>query len=577
MKIAKLAARRTALRATVGSIASPLSVDADAGVIRGAAVACIGPAAGHGFELDRTTLEKLAELGNAAGPDGVKSHLSHPEAKPDGTLSDQVGAIIGRCQNFRLDGDTLRCDLAIGDYAANMPGLGNVRGYLLGIAQDDPAAIGLSAVMEFDVEDIADGSGMPMGLVARPTDLYQIDLVGQGAATPRGLLAAAVTVDDGADPVTQADPASPAPASSPIKSAMAVVIAKGRDLLEKLRAIVDAYAADDSQTALDVFEAALPSTKMMLDACRGCIDQCNAVRAGSVMDEATTTTAIAIGRSMEVISDEITDVRAILAPLRYGASPFSYSAEILLNVLESVESVCGDLLRAARIVANWTAFMAMHRRADELLRDTDPPELRRLTMRAVGLLEKKSDKAAQAMAELASRYPDQAARVRLLYPQAFQTPASRESKELKHVAAMFIAGRLRGVKFLDDGASGLKVEGGDPVSDHPKVWDPFLPMVQFHLQRIAKLELKFAAESDPERQEAIARCILLLDPCHPEAPRQTEPALLLRGLRAMGFNVTLKPDGALDIAGDPDVETLVDDALMARIKNNLPQIVNLVS
>src|SRR5207244_3247087 len=132
--------KTAALRASVESFAkSPaLSVDEGAGLIRGAALMKIGEARGWGFLIDAMTLKQVAGLINSADG-GVKMRFKHPDM-----AADDLGDVIGKVKNARIVGDTLRGDVALGDYATVLPGLGDVRSYLLKRAMSDPSGLGLS-------------------------------------------------------------------------------------------------------------------------------------------------------------------------------------------------------------------------------------------------------------------------------------------------------------------------------------------------------------------------------------------------------------------------------------------------
>ncbi len=195
LKRASLEAVVASLRASVSSsLTSTVVVDEAAGTILGANVMSIGPARGHGWSIDTKTLSQVASLINSQ-PDGVKIRFTHPEATVDEdgriiAFADDLGSVIGRLRNARVEGDSVRGDIYLGDYAAVLPGQGDVRSYLLKRAKQDPAGLGLSAVIGCDVEPVINLSGQPTDLVARVFTVDAVDFVGEGAATPNGLLAA---------------------------------------------------------------------------------------------------------------------------------------------------------------------------------------------------------------------------------------------------------------------------------------------------------------------------------------------------------------------------------------------------
>ena len=158
-----------------------VKIDRAAGIIRNVSVLSVGPAKGHGFSIDTVMLSQVAKQITAAG--GVRSRLSHPQG-------DDVTALIGRVQNARVEGDRVRGDLHLANFAADGP-QGDLRAYVLGIAEEDPGAAGLSIVFkpgEFHEDE--DGR-----LFGRSESVNAVDLVGQPAANRSGLLSQARKVE----------------------------------------------------------------------------------------------------------------------------------------------------------------------------------------------------------------------------------------------------------------------------------------------------------------------------------------------------------------------------------------------
>ncbi len=177
-----------ALRAS-GLMLGGVTVNDVAGVIENAAVMTIGPTLGHGFDIDATSIQQVCDLINA-NPDGVLCRFKHPEVDSGGYQSDALGTVVGRIKNARIVGDSVRGDVHLGDYAKIVPGLGDVRSYILSLAKDDPAALGLSAVIHYEVDPQTDKDGNPTLLPARIFAVDAVDLVGKPAANPNGLLSA---------------------------------------------------------------------------------------------------------------------------------------------------------------------------------------------------------------------------------------------------------------------------------------------------------------------------------------------------------------------------------------------------
>lgn len=206
-----------ALRASIVSApgGGEITVDEAAGTLLNVALMNCGEAIGHGFSIDLTTLAQVRDLVNAEGDKGIKVRFRHPQSAP-GSIPDDLGDVIGTVTNARIDGESLRGDLQLGDYAEVLPGLGDVRTYLLRRAKSDPTRLGLSAVIGFDTEPVMGRSGKPIALVARVFELEAIDVVGKGAATAQnGLLAAAAPVASASPPTQPTEPAAGAVPAAP--------------------------------------------------------------------------------------------------------------------------------------------------------------------------------------------------------------------------------------------------------------------------------------------------------------------------------------------------------------------------
>ncbi len=179
-----------ALRAPIAySQPNEVEVDEINGIIRNVALMTIGPARGHGFDIDETTIRQLCELINAdPSGAGVKSRATHPNVSDDGNVADDLMQLVGRVRNARIVGNAARGDVYLGDYAKKVPGLGDVWSYLCSLAKNDPTALGMSAMFSFDVDPQLDASGQPASMPARITNLVGVDFVGKPAANPNGLL-----------------------------------------------------------------------------------------------------------------------------------------------------------------------------------------------------------------------------------------------------------------------------------------------------------------------------------------------------------------------------------------------------
>jgi hypothetical protein len=161
-----------------------VGVDREKKMLNGFVVAQIGPAKGHGADLDETTLTQLMELGNAIDG-GAKMRFTHPNMSNDG-----LGKYLGRAKNFRMDGDMLRADGKLGESSFKTPN-GDLGSYVMDLAEEDPEAFGASVAMYADMEERLDEekkpkkdeAGKKLPPVFRVKKLHAVDVVDQPAAT----------------------------------------------------------------------------------------------------------------------------------------------------------------------------------------------------------------------------------------------------------------------------------------------------------------------------------------------------------------------------------------------------------
>lgn len=126
----------------------------------------------------------------------MKSRFTHPNLCEDG-----LGRHLGRWHNFRIEGGAVYADLHIADSAFNTPH-GDLGGYVLDMAEEDPEAFGVSIAAKLSPEtmkalgDRAEGdtSRVPYRMQA----LRAADVVGDPAAT-RGGLFSIETISDRRD------------------------------------------------------------------------------------------------------------------------------------------------------------------------------------------------------------------------------------------------------------------------------------------------------------------------------------------------------------------------------------------
>lgn len=170
-------------------------VDREAGIIRGASAMQAVEALGHGVAIDALTLGKIAELGNAAKA-GVKVRFTHP-----GMCSDGMGRMLGRMRDFRVAGDKVVGDIHLSESASRSPE-GDLRAYVLDLAEEDSAAFGMSVVIEGPhAWKLENGTEVetrerPKNAVGklpflRPSKLHAVDVVDEPAANRDGLFSAA--------------------------------------------------------------------------------------------------------------------------------------------------------------------------------------------------------------------------------------------------------------------------------------------------------------------------------------------------------------------------------------------------
>jgi len=165
--------------------------DSGAGVIRGYAVITRGEALGHGVWIDEPFLHDVAAQINAA-EQGLKSRFTHP-----GMSSDGLAKFLGRTKHAIVDGDTVRAEIHFSASSHRTPD-GDLAGYIMDRAEEDPASFGASIVYEpdSDAEDafvLAHGgmeqfqSPDPLNTAnlphARLKQLRAVDLVDDPAAT----------------------------------------------------------------------------------------------------------------------------------------------------------------------------------------------------------------------------------------------------------------------------------------------------------------------------------------------------------------------------------------------------------
>ncbi len=178
-----LNAKVFALRTSVGG---SLSVDRQAGVVRGVSVITAGTTriSGNGvepFDVDAVTLKQVADLINASSA-GIKSRITHPELENQ----DGIEELVGKVRNARIEAGRVVADVHLGAYAEHSP-KGNLREFIFGLAEDAPTDAGLSIVCPRDGMCLTPAN-TPTGRVLRVQALSAVDWVSVPAANPAGML-----------------------------------------------------------------------------------------------------------------------------------------------------------------------------------------------------------------------------------------------------------------------------------------------------------------------------------------------------------------------------------------------------
>lgn len=187
-------------------------VDREAGIIRGASAMQAGEALGKGVLIDSTTLQQVADMGNALS-NGSKVRFTHP-----GMCSDGMGKTIGRMKNFSVSGDKVIGDIYLNKSSASSPE-GDLRSYVLDLAEEDPESFGMSVAIEPDMAWKLD-NGAEVKTRERPANavgdmpflrlkkLRAVDVVDEPAANRDGLFSAAfsgTSNEEAADAFAQLD------------------------------------------------------------------------------------------------------------------------------------------------------------------------------------------------------------------------------------------------------------------------------------------------------------------------------------------------------------------------------------
>jgi len=177
-----------------------IGVDRENEVLHGFVVVEQGVIRGdHDGEFDGAALKSIVKLMKTE-PAGLKSRFSHPTLSDDG-----LGKFLGRAHNPRMstvgdDTPAVRADLYLDPTSHTTPA-GDLGGYVLDLADSDPAALSSSLVLATEKEFRIDRKGRRMldeygdelPPLWRPLALHATDIVDEGAAVG-SLLSASVDV-----------------------------------------------------------------------------------------------------------------------------------------------------------------------------------------------------------------------------------------------------------------------------------------------------------------------------------------------------------------------------------------------
>jgi hypothetical protein len=180
-----------------------MKVDKENGIIRDVVIAQVGPAEGHGTNVEQQFINGLVDQGNTF-KQGVKSRFGHPSMS-----AEALGTYAGRAFNFRVQGIQALADLHLDPVTANSP-KGNIYNYLIDMADKNPDMFGMSVVTsgnwlyqkdeEGNIYTEMDPDWNSKYDPAKPLyemfeNYHAVDFVDEGALTPNGLFSAEINKD----------------------------------------------------------------------------------------------------------------------------------------------------------------------------------------------------------------------------------------------------------------------------------------------------------------------------------------------------------------------------------------------
>lgn len=211
--------RATPARGIDPSVAKPIDRKGGqykAGMITGVSVITVGEALGHGLWADEVMLAQVADLINKSNK-GVKSRFTHPSMSSDG-----LGRHVARVNSATLAGEQVLATQHFLESGHATPN-GDLAGYLMDLAEEDPEGYGLSIVFHHDIkamlafgkehglEYVDPETGEWVGFEspdprnannyphARVDEVRAADAVDEPAANPGGLFAGEHAIAEDAD------------------------------------------------------------------------------------------------------------------------------------------------------------------------------------------------------------------------------------------------------------------------------------------------------------------------------------------------------------------------------------------
>lgn len=117
-------------------------------IIKSVSIASLGEAEGHNLWIDDVFLNQLKEFGIKNKE--IRCNFTHCSNE------DSVINYLGKIQNFNIVDNKCVGDLVVSDVAAKNPVKGDLAGYVLGLADEAPDALGLSIKFSHDLQSEAE-------------------------------------------------------------------------------------------------------------------------------------------------------------------------------------------------------------------------------------------------------------------------------------------------------------------------------------------------------------------------------------------------------------------------------------